>query len=93
MTTTTATATPSATFSVGDIVSCSSACDSDCVWTFEVIKRTARFITIRDISHGQGGEVRRVGVQINKWNPTDPETAMPFGSFSMAPIIRAGGWS
>lgn len=89
MTTNTTTPAPSATFAVGDIVSCCSACDSDCVWTFEVIKRTAKFITIRDTT---SGEVNRVGVQTNPWNPTDPETALPFGRFSMAPVIRAGGW-
>lgn len=90
MTNTATAPAPSATFAVGDIVRCTSACDSDCVWTFRVEARTARFITIRDISHGENGEVRRVGITVNKWNPTDPEAAAPFGRFSMAPIIRAG---
>jgi hypothetical protein len=75
-------ATP-ATFQVGQIVSANSACDYDCVWTFEVVSRTAKFITLRD----QGtGNTMRVGVRVYDGE----EWASPFGRYSMAPVVRAG---
>lgn len=79
---TTATATAPAVFTVGQIVSATSACDSDCVWTFEVIARTAKFVTLRE----ENGDVMRVGVRTHDGE----EWASPFGSFSMAPVVSAG---
>lgn len=79
----TAAPTTASTFTVGEIVTATSACDSDCVWTFEVIRRTAKFVTIRDTS---SGEVFRVGVITSNGE----EWARPFGAFSMCPIIRPG---
>jgi hypothetical protein len=34
------------TFEVGSAYTCRSACDSDVAWTFEVVRRTAQFITL-----------------------------------------------
>lgn len=68
-------------FIVGKTYSCRSACDHDCIFYYKVIKRTAKFITVED-RHGQ---VRRAGIRV--W--CGVETAMPQGSYSMAPIIRA----
>lgn len=79
-TTTTAPATTS--FEVGATYSCTSACDSDCVWTFTVARRTAKFVTLVD---QQTGDTYRVGVKT--WDGV--EYALPFGSFSMAPSIKA----
>lgn len=70
-------------FTVGEFVTARSACDSDCVWTFEVIGRTAKFVTIRDTSTG---DVSRVGVIASP----EGEWARPFGAFSMCPIVRPG---
>lgn len=69
-------------FEVGHSYSATSACDHECVWTFEVIKRTAKFITLRENS----GEIRRVGVRTHD----DHEYASPFGTYSMAPVIVSG---
>lgn len=68
------------TFTTGAIATARSACDYDCVWTFEVIKRTAAFVTLRDVDNG---DVRRC-----KIHPSfdGGEYALPFGSFSMAPV-------
>jgi len=71
-----------ATFEVGNTYSATSPCDSDCVWTFEVTKRTAKFITLQDV---RSAETMRVGVRVH----SDAEWASPFGSFSMAPVICA----
>lgn len=54
----------------------------DYVWTYTVIARTAKFITIVD----QYGEQARVGVRVHNGE----EWASPMGSFSQAPVISAG---
>jgi len=70
------------TFTTGTDYTCRSICDYDCVWTFTVTKRTAKFITII----GRDGETSRVGVKLGS---DGNEYASPLGSFSMSPIIRA----
>ena len=81
---TTETETPR--FQVGELVSATSACDSNCVWTFEVTKRTAKFVTLKDVNTG---ETNRVGVKTDSFG-TGGEWALPFGTFSMAPVVHAG---
>jgi hypothetical protein len=77
MNNTTTTATTAATFTVGETYSARSACDHNTVWTFTVAKRSAKFITFTD--------GKRVGVK----NGHQGEWALPLGTFSMAPVIRA----
>lgn len=55
--------------------------DQDCVFSYTVIKRTAKFITVRDCR----GEVKRVGVKEYEGR----EVAYPEGQYSMAPSIKA----
>lgn len=69
------------TFTVGQAYSATSVCDHECVWTFKVLRRTARFITIED----RWGAVSRVGVR----TVGTEEVASPLGSYSMAPVIRS----
>lgn len=76
MTTTTATDT----FKVGSTYTARSAANYDCVWAFTVIKRTAKFVTLLE-----GADTMRVGVKTDR----DGEWALPFGTYSMAPVIRA----
>lgn len=81
---TTATATQTHTFQVGTTYGARSIIDSDTIFRFTIIKRTAKFITVlRD--NGADGEVIRVGVKTDERG----EWALPFGSYSMAPTIRA----
>lgn len=80
------TETTNSTFTVGEIVTARSVCDYDCVWTFEVVKRTAKFVTLEDIATG---ETNRVGVKVDSFDE-GREWALPFGSYSMAPVVRAG---
>lgn len=78
----TATATAPATFEIGATYQAVSACDSNCIWTLEVTARTAKFVTLRDV---HTGETNRVGVR----SYNGEEWASPFGTYSMAPVIRA----
>lgn len=70
------------TFHTGQIVSCRSIGDYNCVWTFRVTHRTAKFVTLLDTGDGSS---YRVGVKT--YNGV--EYALPFGSYSMAPTVRA----
>jgi hypothetical protein len=78
--------TAPATFIVGQTYTCRSASNHSTVFAYTVIKRTAKFITIEDSS----GRVKRVGVTIDTgWACDGGESAMPQGTFSMAPVIKA----
>jgi len=68
-----------ATFQVGETYDTGRG---DYVWTFTVLRRTAKFITVRE--HGCNEE-RRVGVKVHDGR----EWALPLGTFSMAPVISA----
>lgn len=67
-------------FTVGQKVSTRSACDHECVWEFEILARSAKFVTVMV----DGERVRR-GIRV--WRGV--ESFMPFGSYSMAPVVRA----
>lgn len=58
-----------------------SACDHNAVFTYTVVARTARFVTVRD----RDGHTKRVGVK----RDATGEWALPEGAYSMAPVIRA----
>ena len=75
------TAAATKTFQVGETYSTRSACDHECVFSFTVISRTAKFIQVED----KHGRVSRCKVQI--WDGN--ESAYPMGRYSMAPCIRA----
>jgi hypothetical protein len=71
-----------ATFQVGARYWAQSVADHTCLWWFTVTARTAKFITLTD----EYGKTFRVGVK----NDSDRgEWALPFGSYSMAPVVRA----
>lgn len=57
----------------------------DYIWTFTVVKRTARFITIES----DQGKTSRVGVKVSSYGGRTYEWALPLGSYSMAPVINA----
>jgi hypothetical protein len=80
---TTATATEIRRFTVGQHVDTG---QGDYRWYFEVIKRTKCFVTLRDL---RNGDEYRVGIKVSDWSGDSAEWAMPFGSYSMAPIVRA----
>lgn len=85
MPTNTTTATDVATFEVGTTYSARSACDSNCVWHFTVEARTAKTVKLRHHSPINEREVTTHRPRVS----CGEETILPFGSFSMAPVIRA----
>lgn len=70
-------------FTPGTIYATRSICDYNCVFSFTVVRRTAKFITIED----KFGEAKRVGV--SEGYDGGYEIAYPLGKFSMAPLLRA----
>ena len=70
-----------ATFQTGQTYTARSACNHDCVFSFRVVSRTAKFVTLASY----GNEDARVGIKIYD----GVEHALPMGSFSMAPSIHA----
>lgn len=68
-----------ARFIVGGQASARSACDSDCVWTFDVVKRTAAFVTLRDVDTHDTYRVRIRESRGEEW-------ALPFGTYSLAAV-------
>ena len=56
--------------------------DADCIFSFKIIKRTAKTVTILDLNRN---EVRR-GIKIDD---SGREWIFPLGQYSMAPVISA----
>lgn len=71
-----------AQFETGKTYTTRSICDHDCIISLTVIKRTAKTITA-DLGGHRGVKVLRITV----WD--GEETVKPWGSYSMAPQIRA----
>lgn len=71
-------------FEVGNKYSMRSICDHNCVWTYEVVERTAQTITITD-----GKEVKkcRISKKISEYRGA--ESVYPLGQYSMCPILSA----
>jgi len=67
-------------FQIGQIVSQSSACDHECIFSFEILDRTAKFVTI-DVH----GERRRRRIKVINGS----EAFEPFGRYSMSPTVYA----
>ena len=68
-------------FEVGKSYSTSSACDSECVFTWTVVGRKGQMLTLED----SRGRTSRRKVAANE----DGEWCYPSGKFSMCPVIRA----
>ena len=67
-------------FQVGKTYQVRSIGDWECIFSFTVEARTAKFVTVRN-----NGKALRVGVTVRD----GVETARPFGTYSMCPTIRA----
>lgn len=68
-------------FETGKKYFCRSICDSDCVFEFEVVKRTEKTVTIKDFM----GETKRRKITIEN----GIEYIYPLGQYSMAPTLRS----
>lgn len=68
-------------FEVGKTYSMRSPCDHNCIWSYEVTKRTDKTITIK----ARDGEIKNCRVKAWSYG----ETCKPIGSFSMCPVLSA----
>ena len=71
-------------FEVGKTYSTHSICDTNCIITIEVIARTAQTITAK-----MDGEVKKLRIVKKASEYRKAETVMPWGQYSMAPMISA----
>jgi hypothetical protein len=69
------------TFKVGKTYSTRSVCDQDCVFSFQVMARTDKTVTIKPC---RGGEVRR---KVRVFDGV--ERMDPHGRYSMFPFLSA----
>jgi hypothetical protein len=67
-------------FQVGRTYSVRSICDSECIFRFEVVKRTAKTVWLKS---GSKVKARRV----REWDGA--EACDPHGRYSMSPILSA----
>jgi len=68
------------TFTTGQALSASSICDSNCIFTGTVLKRTAKTVTIKTNGVEKRCKIHDLG---------DGEFIYPNGRYSMAAIFRA----
>ena len=68
-------------FQTGTEYSTRSICDSECVFTVNIIRRTAKSVWIKDMN----GETVRRSIQV----VDGVEEFFPYGKYSMAPVIKA----
>lgn len=67
-------------FVVGRSYSVRSICDHDCIFTFEVVGRTEKTVTLK-----AGQRVNRR--KVRQWDGV--ECCDPHGRYSMSPVLRA----
>lgn len=80
------TITTAATFEVDSIYTTRFIGDAQSVLRYRVVRRSARFVTVQDITHGDDEKPVRVGIKVD----SEGEWALPMGSYAMAPVLRAG---
>jgi len=74
-------------FEAGTTYKCRSVCDHNCIWTYQVNRRTAKSVWLKElINANQHIESKRFLIK----EYDGAEYVKPLGSYSMAPILRAG---
>lgn len=71
-------------FEIGKEYSCRSICDHECIWTFTIIGRTEKTVTVTD---GTKTKKLRIIEKLSEYNGT--ESVYPLGKYSMCPVLRA----
>ncbi len=71
-------------FEIGKTYATSSICDHDCIFSYTIMKRTEKTVTIRDIF----GNVKRCKIHRDGRRPI--EYIYPQGVYSMCPVLDAG---
>lgn len=70
------------TFQVGQTYVTRSVCDHDCIFSFKVVARTDKTVTLE--SHSRGVVRRKVRVGLDGVERCDPH-----GRYSMSPVLSA----
>lgn len=79
-------------FETGKRYYMTSACDHDCRWTYEVVKRTASTVTLQAVRHDgtmSAEAPKTCRIDRRYFEHTGEETVKPLGSYSMAPVLSA----
>lgn len=71
-------------FEIGKSYSMRSICNHECVWTYTVIERTVKTVTITD-----GEKVQKCRISKRDSEYRDAETVLPLGRYSMCPMLSA----
>lgn len=72
------------TFETGKTYGANAIGDQNCVFTFVVVKRTEKTLTLRNPDG-----IKRGTFNVKLSNDGISETCMPLGRYSMAPTLRA----
>ena len=72
-------------FETGKTYATRSLCNSDCVFCYTVLKRTAATVTVVD-NHGNP-KTCRISKKVSEYR--NAETIFPEGNYSMSPILSA----
>lgn len=72
-------------FEIGKTYTTRSACNHDCVITYTITARTASTVTAID-NHGESKKFR-ISKKFSEYR--NAETFLPWGSYSMCPMISA----
>ena len=77
-------------FEVGKTYTTTSMCDSDCVLEIKILRRTAQTVTaeiVRGVINGERFKTLKIDQKFAEM--FGHEAVKPWGSYSMAPIVRA----
>lgn len=73
------------TFELGKTYATTSICNSDCVFSYKVVKRTATTVTM--INKFGEQKTYRINKKVSEYRKA--ETIFPEGNYSMCPVISA----
>ena len=68
-------------FETGKTYSTRSICDSECIFSYSIIKRTAKTVTVKSMGNLKTSKIRH--------DENGAEWCFPDGQYSMCPVIRA----
>ena len=71
-------------FEIGKKYATRSVCNSECVWSYTVIARTEKTVTISD-----GEEIKKCRINARLSAYRGAETILPKGNYSMCPVLDA----
>lgn len=72
------------TFHAGEVYSARSICGHNCIFSFTIVKRTSKTVTLE---YHADGSVRCRSIKMRD----GAEYCFPLGTYSWAPILRANG--